>query len=329
MPNLHLQSYTTFAKRRGLTIEQVSEYLDSEEGCLWMRSDKTYVILYNDTVKNKSRIRFTLAHELGHYVLQHNEIGNQTRLMRYSLSDREYDVFEKEANYFAKRLLAPIPLIDAIMSQTDSIDIYQLEEIFKISFSVANYLLKELKQRNRITNISREIHELVSNFKHELELLNVKKCNVCESEINSKYNHCPFCGMSDFLGVMDYGFKDYKKERNQTMIYSGIETNSNGTPIECPRCHAENLKDDYMFCPWCSVILHNFCLGTEENQYRQIDAFGNTEKKTISEQIQDGCGKLLDGSFRYCPDCGGETTYHRQKLLSDWLTEYEEDYLPF
>lgn len=44
-PNLYLQKYTVFAKKRGLSMEETFHVLDSEEGCLWRRSDNTYVIL--------------------------------------------------------------------------------------------------------------------------------------------------------------------------------------------------------------------------------------------------------------------------------------------
>ncbi|NRE00172.1 ImmA/IrrE family metallo-endopeptidase [Enterococcus faecalis] len=321
IPNLHIQSYTSFANKRGITIKQTCEFLDSEEGCLWMRSDKTYVIFYNDTIQNNGRIRFTLAHELGHYILKHNELGSKTKLMRYSLSDTEYDIFEKEANYFAKRLLAPIPLIDAIVLRKNKISIHQLEEIFNISFSVAGFLVNELNKRKRLTNISREIHELVLNFKHELSILNFKKCSFCDSEIDSKHENCPICGKNNFIDVMDYGFKKYKKARSAIMIYSKIDTNENGTPNECPKCHAENLDDKFMFCPWCSTILHNYCLGTKENRYIQTSSNGDFEEKSIHEQIHEGCGKIIDGSFRYCPQCGGETSYYREKLLKSWEEE--------
>lgn len=64
-PNLHLQKYTVFANKRHINLEEVFEITNSEEGCLWMRNDGTYIILYNDTLDNPGRIRFTLAHELG------------------------------------------------------------------------------------------------------------------------------------------------------------------------------------------------------------------------------------------------------------------------
>lgn len=93
LPNLHLQKYSVFAKKNKISVEEVYHFTNSEEGCLWMRSDGTYLVLYNDTIDNSGRVRFTLAHELGHYVLKHNERSGKTILSRYSLSDDEYDLF--------------------------------------------------------------------------------------------------------------------------------------------------------------------------------------------------------------------------------------------
>jgi len=69
--------------------------------------------LYMDE-KFSNRIRFSFAHELGHYVL-HKEIYNQLPIsspedwkdFMLNLSDREYGFFEYQANEFAGRLLVP------------------------------------------------------------------------------------------------------------------------------------------------------------------------------------------------------------------------------
>src|SRR5690625_955136 len=68
---LHLIKYTVFAKEEGMTLKEVCDLVESEEGCLWKRSDGEFIILYNNTITKKERIRFTIAHEIGHYVLDH------------------------------------------------------------------------------------------------------------------------------------------------------------------------------------------------------------------------------------------------------------------
>lgn len=162
--NLHIQKYTVFAKKQGLSMDDMYELVDSEEGCLWMRSDGTYLILYNDTITNSGRIRFTLAHELGHYILKHNEKTGKTILPRYSLSDVEYDIFEKEANYFAKRLLAPIPLVDLYIANWKKILPSCIEFAFDTSYTLANYVIKDLIKRRDNANIISEKHPMIDSF---------------------------------------------------------------------------------------------------------------------------------------------------------------------
>ena len=62
----------------------------------------------------KNRQRFTIAHELGHFLLHEGELvhldeemGSFTVDFRDEVSSRGEDVNEKEANYFAAELLMP------------------------------------------------------------------------------------------------------------------------------------------------------------------------------------------------------------------------------
>lgn len=331
-PNLHIQKYSKFAKARNLSIEETFELLDSEEGCLWMRSDGQYIILYNDAVENTGRIRFTLAHELGHYVLKHNERTKKTSLARYSLTSEEYDVFEKEANYFAKRLLAPIPLVDLYVASWSMIYPESIEFAFDTSFTVANYIIKDLRRRQKNANIVSESHPLTHNF---IDYINQDSssqvCKKCYSLQSSDHNYCAFCRSSEFVKSSAKNYANYFVERKNIMIYSKIETNSQGTPLKCPRCESEELNDDFTFCPWCSLILHNMCLGSEENKYEVFNMNGDAREKSIEEQMQTGCGILINGGFRYCPKCGGESSYFRQGILDSWKNEkdLDDDDLPF
>ncbi len=63
--------YSAFARQHGLELEEVTNLLQSDDGALWYQEPTdTYILLYNDTVTSKERIRFTIAHELGHYTSQ-------------------------------------------------------------------------------------------------------------------------------------------------------------------------------------------------------------------------------------------------------------------
>ncbi|MFW5437082.1 ImmA/IrrE family metallo-endopeptidase [Paenibacillus apiarius] len=118
-PHLKIKSYTWFGQKNGMTIEEVCRFAESNEGCCYYRKfDHQYLILYNDTVQNIGRIRWTIAHELGHFILKHNEITNKTILARSSLAQTEYEAFEKEADCFARSLLAPLSVLSALKRLT-------------------------------------------------------------------------------------------------------------------------------------------------------------------------------------------------------------------
>lgn len=317
--NLHIQKFSTFAKKRGFSLEETYELLDTKEGCLWMRKDGSYLILYNDMVDNKGRVRFTLAHELGHFLLKHNERNNKTQISRYSLTAEEYDAFEKEANYFAKRLLAPIPLIDEIRSIWNGINIYQIEDIFEVSFSVSDYLIKELNRRNQTTNIARENHELVYNFSNELrQKLESKLCERCGGSCNIGDNFCSICGFDKFSTAKGISYSWFKKEIDESMKYPGIQTNENSFATTCPRCENDFLIDNQEFCQICGANLFNKCIGNINP--------GDTDNWGAPFNVHNlqGCGQHLSGDARYCPVCGGLSSFYYQEILSDWKTAQED-----
>lgn len=67
--------------------------------------------LFHETPRNKNRRRFTLAHELGHCVLEHGEQScwNLATLAEPTQLDELDDLpdFEQEAHHFAREILLP------------------------------------------------------------------------------------------------------------------------------------------------------------------------------------------------------------------------------
>lgn len=83
--------------------------IDRFEGALFRNDDKSWTLLYNHTIPSRARIRFTLAHEIGHYVLHRIQ---QETFTCSSKNIREFDDnsinIEDQANLFASNLLIPI-----------------------------------------------------------------------------------------------------------------------------------------------------------------------------------------------------------------------------
>ena len=96
------------------------------EGALVPIENKTkWVLLYNDTLKSRGRIRFTQAHELGHWVL-HRVLRNEFRCTERDMLDwnpEEADL-EGQADLFASYLL--MPLNDFRQQVGDTVDLEML-----------------------------------------------------------------------------------------------------------------------------------------------------------------------------------------------------------
>ncbi len=319
IPNLHIQKYTSFAKKNDLTLDEVYEELDSEEGCLWMRKDGQFIIFYNDTVSNIGRSRFTIAHELGHYLLKHNELTKKTNLSRYSLSESEYDIFEKEANYFAKRLLAPIPLVDTYLVNWETITAECIEFAFDTSYTVALHIINDIDKRYRNSNIVREHHPMVNNF---IDFINrdsqTKLCLTCKTLQPTKEKFCKICSGKNFLESAYKTYTSFYLERTNEMKYSGFKLNEFYRATTCPKCGNEQLTETQNACQVCGTNIMNRCLG-------EMPEYPMTPSETI--QSSGGCGQGqygLSGDARFCPFCGGITSFYYQRLLKSWEDEKEE-----
>ena len=69
-----------------------------------------FCIVYRDDLAGSGRLRFALAHELGHLFMNHYR-DYPDRMFSGMSSDR---FLEEEADAFARNLLAPVPLVDVI-----------------------------------------------------------------------------------------------------------------------------------------------------------------------------------------------------------------------
>ena len=99
-------------------------YIDPEHGLLqatdmeaYLRSDLTGIVVDHDHYMDEkfaNRMRFSFAHELGHFFLHKDfyttvvfESAEEWKEILLSLPDTDYRYFEYQANEFAGRLLVP------------------------------------------------------------------------------------------------------------------------------------------------------------------------------------------------------------------------------
>lgn len=90
----------------------------------------------------EQRQRFTLAHELGHFVLNH---GGGFRDNSASFNIYNYDQREIDANAFAAELLMPKLAIDYVIEKLKNIhSIDEFARLFNVSIPAMTYRLKNL-----------------------------------------------------------------------------------------------------------------------------------------------------------------------------------------
>jgi len=112
-------------------------------------------IFYNDFDYSLSRIRFTLAHELAHLILEHEDDG---------------ELSECEANFAAGYLLAP----DPIVIEYSSLETHDIEAKFGVSHECAKVVQRHACNRRRCGRRP---------MSHEIQLL--AQCNLTPKEVMS------------------------------------------------------------------------------------------------------------------------------------------------
>lgn len=107
----------------------------------------------------KTRARFTIAHELGHILLKHNNLEHSTHT---NIGLEEY-----QANIFARCLLMPA----IVLKEINCITPQDISSICNVSLQSAEYRskrLKELIQRNKFYTSHLE-QQIYNNFKNFIE----------------------------------------------------------------------------------------------------------------------------------------------------------------
>ena len=131
------------AHEMGIKVYKSKGWPDYISGLIRMdpeRGGSSGYAIYTNAKHPKTRRRFTIAHELGHYVLHRDEIGEgitDDALYRSRLGGP----LERQANRFAANLLMPRDLIvEAINQGVDSVE--KLAEKFEVSRSAMSICLE-------------------------------------------------------------------------------------------------------------------------------------------------------------------------------------------
>ncbi len=99
--------------------------------------DGNYNIFISKLENKTKRNRFTLAHEVGHIVLNHH------KLLKHDLikfNENTKNIFERQANIFAENILMPVHLVKKFIYE----DAKTLSTIFEVSKSMAEIRMSHL-----------------------------------------------------------------------------------------------------------------------------------------------------------------------------------------
>lgn len=121
------------------------------------------VIYYNDK-KPKARIRFTLAHELGHCLIGHLKFGKTYN--RNSEKDFDgMDIFEMQANVFARDILMPATVLHSLDIKSFE-DISRICNVSMLSAEIRYKRLTELNERNVFNRhpLERQVYRQFSEY---------------------------------------------------------------------------------------------------------------------------------------------------------------------
>lgn len=294
-----LVPYSTFCADHSLTYTETVNYFESDDACAeYEANTNCYVLYFNDMDELKctsNRVRWSIAHELGHIVLGHHK-EKKTRLFRNSLSSKEYKHLEKEADWFASYILAPYIILhyQQIKEPKD------IARLCRISVSASKYRfadyclwvkrIQSVPSKYQIEEYDKRVLELYNTSNSNQDKIVCLRCRNITGYNDVKY--CCICGAR--RGI-------YKKE-NKKMVYKGIELDNNKRVKICPLCNNEELSAEDTFCKICGTALYNECI-----QYSDLP-------------FSDVCHKgwPLDGNARYCPFCGQPSTFFQNGFLQNW-----------
>jgi Zn-dependent peptidase ImmA (M78 family) len=297
-PNLKIRTYSWFAKKRGFSHKEVCNLVNSHEGCcLYYESLDEYLILYNDKIPSKGRKRWTLAHELGHYVMNHNKISNDSSLARSSLTEDEYNEFESEANCFARELLAPPPVLNELMIN----DPNDISNLCDISSEASINVYKFIKQGAQFGIKYSPSHPIIQLFQEFIfKIKNTQRCMSCNYLFsNAQAFFCPHCRSNNLEKEENIIHKELKN-----LSYAIHQDLSNN----CPNCDNACIPPGSNYCNICGLFLTNKCTGVARDDLKV---------KMKWHIVHGDCDELLDFTSRYCHKCGSASTFFIDGLLKE------------
>ena len=282
IPYIKLITYSSQINKYHISYNELIINAETKDSyAVYQKSTGRFCIYYNDIdvyIISSNRVRWNLAHELGHVILNHHITAGVETLYRIGIDDASYNYFEKEADYFAQLILVPHVVLYAFKVKSAT----QIKHLCKISGPASERRFREYSKWQIDIDGNDPYDKPL--FKFYYSYLFKKKCKNCDAKLIQRYGkYCPICGHK----TLEWG--------EGTMIYKKLDTYENGKLKECPTCKNEETNIDGSFCQICGEKLINHC-----SNY-------NCENDTP-----------LPSNARYCPICGSPSTFCNEGILKDW-----------
>lgn len=129
----------TIASKMGISV--LADPGFSGSGHYQPAKDNSPPLITYKSSESKMRQRFTVAHELGHHVMNHGERDRDTP-DRFSMG--YHDPIEVNANRFAAHLLMPEQIVNALIRVRGIRSVDELARMFAVSKAAMRFRLKEL-----------------------------------------------------------------------------------------------------------------------------------------------------------------------------------------
>lgn len=339
-PRIRLYSYQEYADQLNydlgsnkVTPEDIGLMVKSDDGATQkLLNGEKYNVLYDGDCSHVSvqRIRFTLAHELGHYVLRHFFNATTNQFERSSLhintANSEEKAMEQEANRFARELLAPIFVLDSAPNKSTAEDIGQVLDISRQSAQHAiNYYNDHTNEISLKSNSEfREYFAKSSCFVRENGYMPNNRlfptdqkyffCGTClalhKTLPHQKY--CIFC--AEEKNVIIIGSKNYWRFHEDIEEFADYKPfvssiRKNAIPDKCPWCGKYIIDPEERLCTHCGAPVRNQCVPNNTMELCK------TWDELVNIKLKKNHGKLLPPYAEYCPLCGSETMYTRVNKL--------------
>lgn len=331
-----LSTYEEFAEEIGKSVSFVAKKIGKNNDAFTLNRGEEFIIVYNDDIIDNvvGRIRFSIAHEIGHILLNHFN-GNDLLLTRGGLTEKKYSILEMEADKFAQELLLPTFLINTGSS------VKVISTQFDVSKQVAEITLKNRKKnlwlkptlpyqalfktKKNPINFLKTINTFCieprdsNNYNSKIQRLLLKPnyyfcphCKNLEKTFKSQMFYCVVCG-SDNLEIIPekkYFLFHELKEKN-IMTYSRLEIDQDSRLKQCPI--GQNDHVSHNFCSVCGIPVINKC-----SKYRFEEVAYDEYDWVLDTDDSFECDIKLEGSDRFCPVCGCASTFHKNNLLQSW-----------